>query len=525
MSREFTKYAFVAGLLSLLFAAIVVLPFKDHLPSGMFYTIDPDVVYLSNIISLLKTGRVFYFDHPGVLAMALQSFLMLPLVMMVKLTSGAGFLKWTLENFEITTMYARFVSTIIASSGIFLLLTAIYIYTKNFFAVMFAFICLLTFTPIYYAGITISAESTSILLVGIWALFFVKYLRTKRKIFFNLLLAISALAVANRLTALALIPASMFLAVKGSYSMRKNFQELLRSSVVVFIFFVLGVLPVIGKMKELLNWVFLLANKTEVHGGGNTGFVSLKIYSIALTRIATDPAMHIILLLTVLLSALFSFITFHKKVRSQNTDAIFRVFVVILLFIVAFSKYPLIHYQTTNFLVLIILTSFLLSGLSKYLIVLITILFIGNVNAASLEYSSAILSLRSESISLDAYNEAHSSSTAEVWTWSRSKKFALIWARDYTGIYNVDFDKVYPNLFSLDNLTSAKNKSGTYNLFNLCWDQLYLQPGLIKPFLEKFPDNKLVFEKIPGVTNTILVERSDCLPTKPSALQRQPKSS
>src|SRR3989344_3727571 len=117
--------------LSLLTSVISIWPMLKSGVSGVFYTVDPDVQYLSNSFSFIEKGQIQYDVHPGTPTIMLHAFALWPLRIYVKLIENMPFMTWVFRNISLTYFYIRVFQALWLGFAMSLFLSAIYVYSKS----------------------------------------------------------------------------------------------------------------------------------------------------------------------------------------------------------------------------------------------------------------------------------------------------------------------------------------------------------------------------------------------------------
>lgn len=485
------------------------------------FAIDPDVVYLANAITFIKTFHIYYFDHPGTPAIMLHGLLELPLVVYTKFVIREGFLGWILRNFGQVIYYARILNSGIFAAALIIFISSIYRTTKRLLFIPLGLLIFLSFEPLYFSAVSITAESTLFLLTSVWVFIFLDNNQEPNTKKLLILATISGFAVANRYTS-GLLPI-LTLAVCYSQIPHNKIKMLALVFAVIIFSFLIGILPVAKYMTAMVDWILELGGKTGLHGSGGKGFISLAIYLDSIKKFANLP-----LLKTFFWAAIvFAITSIYKVATNQDKKTKWLiVFAAIDLFVtLTFLKYPLLHYQTTNFLVFIAITTLLFSKFKKTTLIAFILLLIIPAHQTATRYFSQINSLIEETKSIEDFASANPPKISRVWDWSRTQEFARIWARDYSPAFRLVSTDAYPNLLGLHSLDQIETNTENLDVFDVCWDQLFIQDVTVGAFMDKYKDKNLVVENIPNSKTMKLVKRSDCLPTKPSVSQKLPRSS
>ena len=157
--------------------------------------------------------------------------------------------------------------------------------------------------------------------------------------------------------------------------------------------------------------------------------------------------------------------------------------ITISLGVAVFLKYPLVHYQLLQYTALLFVASYLLSRIfNPILIIIIGILAISSLNTAT-RYLKFNLEQMDRSINLENFIIKNPPKKGTVWEFGMTEDYTLMHIRDWSGIPFANFlEQERPTLFNLTtDMSKVITGYGKYeDLFNVCWDQLYIQGTEIK---------------------------------------------
>jgi len=122
-------------LLSLITLIFSVLPFTLG-PSSPFFTIDQEVVYVTNALSYVVRKQIPFYDHPGTPGILLLSASFTPLRLWAKYFIHTPFIDWSIKNFTFLMYYSRFFVLIVYCAGLAILLRAVHNFTASRLAVI-----------------------------------------------------------------------------------------------------------------------------------------------------------------------------------------------------------------------------------------------------------------------------------------------------------------------------------------------------------------------------------------------------
>jgi hypothetical protein len=436
---------------------------------GTFFSIDPDVVYVANAISFIQTQQIHYTDHPGTPAIILISAALAPVRIYTKIILHINFVDWAFNHYDFLIFYVRIIFT-----GLFALSTYIFLYSINYKKFSWAktiltLLILSSFSAFLRLSVSISPESILYLTTSIWIWIYESKIRLR-----NFLLGlIAGLAFATKFTGLFLVIASVL--TGGVYSL-----------IGTVVGFFAGIFPVLSKYNSLISWTLSLAKGTGVHGGGSQTIFDLGVYFESFkSLIYQEPGLIIM------------FILFLFKKRSK-------VGLVIIFGILLFAKFPLSYYQTSNFLLLAYIFMSTYPEYSKIVksCILTIFLFLGILNISG--YLLNIDKQVSGTSNLEMYIANHPAKIATYWAWGRTKDFSLLWARTWAGgLYKGHTEGA--KLFDFD-------PNSNEDIFEKCWDKIYLLDQLISDFNNKYENKYRYFvTSIPDSGNMNLIESDHCI--------------
>ena len=340
-----------------------------------FYSTDPDVVYITNALLYTKYAIISYADHPGTPTITLLYYLFFPLRLIAKYILHMGFIQWSFDNYAVLTYYTRFFELFLTSAGLFIYLNVIKKISNSTRIIMFA-----AFSVFSFAGLTFATrivpENLSFFLTSIWLLVFLRFIQ-KRNYFLNsVLVFIAAFTVANKFTALFLLIPSLFLSifVRG-LEVDQKFVRMQMNILIAGLAFYFGILPASNMFTFIKNWAVLLFSRAGSHGTGAVSTLDWGTYSAsAAVLVKAQPAAFIFICLTVVLGV---YLLINRKLKFSNP--IIFLALTSLAGILVFAKYPVIHYNYVNVLLIIFCASYFLTKVKvsvvKLLLPIMIVLF------------------------------------------------------------------------------------------------------------------------------------------------------
>lgn len=511
MKRNGSFYFLVAALTVLIllpsFLAITKASFN-----GIFFSIDPDVMYVSNALSFIQNHQIHYFDHPGTPSIILLSLLLTPLRFYTKFLVHTNFIYWSAFHYGIIFFYSRICMLFIAGTGLLILFYAVHKYTKRNFSMFVILLALLAFTPFYYLGTSISAEALSFTLASIWLLLFVHYAKTNNKLFLYILAFLSGFSFANRATSVALGISILALSIfYGGKGFKFKLLTVVRVLLIEILGYYMGLWPISNKIFTVTKVLLLLGGGSSIHGGGMGQVFRLEAFLTSVNTIFNTDTQAVLAFLAVLIICIVSFFSKDSKDRKMGIIGICAGMVAVL-----FAKFPLIHYQTTNYLVIIFVGSVFISR-RLVLSVLFTTIMLFCTRTVLLDYQKSITRNVNKAILLQNYQDSHPASVGTVWEFGKTKNFAILWSRYWgRGLFEDEIQQRTPPLYESENkfrqieISSAQQKK----LFDVCWDQLYLQDSSLDAFLNNNYEKDIRINKIHN-TDIDVIFSTHCQVTKP----------
>lgn len=316
---------------------------------SFFFHLDPDIVYTTNALLYTKFRIISYIDHPGTPTIVYLSYLFIPFRLMAKYLAHQNFSDWSFNNFAFLVYYLRIFQLVLSGFSLFVFLKLIKNITNSKMFVVLGF-CLAFSLAGFTSALSVAPEGFSLLLAAIWLTVFVKFAKTEKYFPCAILAAISGFAFANKFTNLFLVLISVFLPVfVKRYNLGKKIVMIEANAAIAIQAFLLGILPVINKLPSIINWGVGLFNHAGKYGYGTAAVFDQVTYLNSLsTLISGQPITYIFILLTFLLEV---YLLLKKKLKV--TDPVAFLGLTAFLGILVFSKYPAIHYNYINILLMV----------------------------------------------------------------------------------------------------------------------------------------------------------------------------
>jgi hypothetical protein len=368
---------FIIPLLVILAFIILGIPlFIYGIDQSFFYSIDPDIVYVTNALLYTKYAIIDYADHPGTPTIMILYYLYFPLRIIAKYWLHVGFIQWSFDNFAFLMFYSRIFELLVFCSSLLIFLKAVSKMIKSNLLVIIAWISIFIFLG-FDSGVRVIPENFSFFLTAIWLLLFLKFVEKRSYIYSALMVFIAGFAVANKFTSLFLLVQSIFLPI--FINKLKLDQLYARVQINVFIAglaFYIGILPALERLPWIKSFAISLFSHAGAHGTGESAIFNLPAYSASITSLITRyPATFMYIFLTFVLAI---FLIVKKKVK-LNDPALF-VFATTLVGIFVFAKYSAIHYFYVNFVLVVFCAIYFLTKVKqnylKYVLVTVSAVFL-----------------------------------------------------------------------------------------------------------------------------------------------------
>lgn len=491
---------------------ILIIPLLRYGVSGtFFYNLDPDIVYVTNAILYIKSGIVFYADHPGTPSIILFSWLYIPLRFLAKFYFHKDFIQWSFDNIVFLTYYSRIFSLIIFCSGLFVFLKVISKTFRSVYITTFSFLAFFAVMQVQNA-ISVVPENLSIFLTAVWLYFFTKFISKKSYRLNIILIIISAFAVANKFTSLFLLIPSLLLPIFNNVSFRKRTLQFFINLVISISIFFLGIFPAIGKMAYISDWVRSLLLHTDIYGRGIESVFDLKSYlSSVWTLITGAPIPFAIIFSTLLLGIIY---VRNKKLKISGPISFltFTTFVGIAFF----AKYPVIRYFVVDFELIIFCLSYFLSKSKILLAILMSVLlivpFVEIINIYTIGETARFDPVMAYQ---QIYIYKNPAKVDTLWGYGVECIYGELygWTSGWSGnVFGEQFG-IKPVLYLNYDLKSIKMLGGSDNkkgVFDVCWDKAYLLSKDVTKFLNMYKDKNLRAIPVPGDDSVYEIDSTHC---------------
>lgn len=353
--------------------------FISGIEKSFYMSTDPDIVYVTNALLYTKSAVITYTDHPGTPTIMLLYYLFVPFRLIAKYILHQGFIQWSFDNYAFLTYCVRLFQLALYSLSVLLFLKLIQKISKSVYLNIFAWMAVLSFAGSNYA-LFIAPENFSFFLTAIWLTLFLKFVK-KPSYFLSILLAIiSGFALANKFTCLfLLIPSLAMVFYIRDMKTIKKFAGFSFNFLISGLLFYVGILPAIIRFDYIAQWVRSLFYHAGRYGTGKFAIFDWTAYFVSVSSLIRG---NWVLTLFVCITVVLAIYLLIKK-KLKITNPVIFLFITTVVGIAAFAKYPIIHYNYVNIILLVFCVIFFLSkvklSLVKILLPFMIIVFILNM--------------------------------------------------------------------------------------------------------------------------------------------------
>lgn len=505
---------FIIFILPALLALITVFPLLLFGPKATFFTVEPDIAYISSAIHFLETGKIIYHDHPATPSILLIAASIFPFQLWANNVDSKNFLDWTILHQTELYYYIRITYGFILASGLILFSIGIKKATKSNLACIFGQISLFCFSYFGLLGLSVASETFSFVLASLWLLSFSKYLNQQTWTNIYFLSIISGGLLANKLTNLAyLLATAILISTLKSPTFRIHIHNAVKALLLFCVSFLVATWPTRSNYFRLLGWAYGLLTRYGAHGDGSRILFDLDTHLQSIQTLWGKEAWPIILTLIVFVGLIY-LISDNRKLRTE-ISLLLKVNLVFLVISLGFTKHGLSRYQLMNYVLFAYSASWILRLFSvriRYFLVTTTFCaFVIAINAYQREITLAL----SEAWQLQYFVDQHPAQQAEVWEYGYAKSFSYVNAPEWYGEEYARVLRQYkPNLYAIAaDLKKLKLISDYRDAYDICWDKLYLQKSSLPQFLEVNSQVTFQVTPIPHTVNLpmVLVESNHCL--------------
>lgn len=479
------KYNIAIFVLSLLVWGISIYPLLLSGIKGAFFSIDPDIVYLANALSYVRQKVMWYHDHPGIPSIYVIAQSLMPLRIYSKFIQNQDFIDFVFNNYFAVVYYLRMFQSLIFVLGLNIFLHAVYRSTKKFTMVILATLLLINYASFLNIPWSISAESLNFLLISLWILIFSIYIQSENKLALSFMYILTGLLLANRATNFVYFSSVLIILIMRRKEIIKNLTFLIGG-------FLAGIFPLIDRVDVVIKRMLFFAGASGVHGGSPGKIIDLNLYLDSLRIFWDRDLVFSVLVITSSLLVL--------AMKSKISRLFFYICISLILTILIFAKFPLQHYQMPNLLFLVFCFVVLVKELKGLKIALLVFVLSYYSIQSIVNYNNLATKEIRKTVALENFIVNNPHSKGELWEWARSKNFSYLWTNSYgNNIFDVNLKKANIRIYS-----------GDANLFEVCWDHLYLQ-NVTYTSSELFLNKSLNVTHVPEVDDIVLIESKHCV--------------
>src|SRR3989344_3050040 len=497
-------------ILSSLTVVVTVLPIIRFGLKGVFYTIDPDVQYLSNSFTYIEKAQIQYDGHPGTPTIILLAYALWPLRVYVRLATEMPFMTWVFQHADITYFYIRIFQSLWLGLAMAVFLWAILRYTKSVAACLFAWAGLFVYSIFPYLGSTIVPETTSFFITVVWLFIFSVSNKSISTIKVLFLAAISGLASANKFSNITLVFLSFALVgFIPKVNIIQRLKILLGTILVTVVVFIISTWSIRNTYPNLFRWVSILATTTGTHGGGEKSIFDLTAYLKSVSSLLHQDYWPAWITAATSVWLLVSIVKWKQKLITPLTIA----FIIVMGGIIIFAKYPLSHYQLVNYTLVLFVASALLTRTSRLLANVIPVVLLPMVFTNLSYYTQSSTKAMINTARLEEYVRRHPASRGTLWEWARVSDFSFLWGRDWAGgTFDKELSQYRPDLLAItSDMEKIKiNNRELKEVFDVCWDKFYIQTVSAPVFMTKYADRSLKYSLLPGIEDISIIESDHC---------------
>lgn len=390
------KFIFILILITFIVCGFPLLVYG--LKTTFFFSIDPDIVYITNALLYTKYAIISYVDHPGTPSIMFLYFLFFPFRIFAKYFLHTGFIQWSFDNFGFLTYFCRFSELTVFCLSLFLFLKSLLVYTKSKLIIIFAWISIFVLLGFDW-GIRVVPENQSFFLTAVWLLIFTKFIKSRKYILNIILVILSGFTVANKLTGIFLAVCSVTLPLFGKrLKLDQKFFKLETNIALFLASFYLGILPAVKHLTYIQNWTKSLFDHAGTHATGVQAVFDWPSYSSSMVSLITShPFIFIYIGLTIILA-----IWLLIKRKIYLNDPILYLFFISFVGTVIFAKYPVIHYFFVNSILIVFCSTYFLTKINqkllKYIVALLAVIVVINFTSYVKSVSVQLTNYSNESI-------------------------------------------------------------------------------------------------------------------------------
>jgi len=501
---------------SVLSIFIAIFPLAIFKTKGIFFTTDPDVVYVTNALLYIRSHIVYYTDHPGTPLVLFTAFTYWPFRIYAKIIAHQPFIEWSFLNFSELIVYSRVVQAIVFGLSVSLFLKAVSYASKSKLSIIIGWLSLFIIGIFPYIGIRIYAESAMFLVISVWLLIYSYFEKHRSPLTIAALSFVAGIGIAIKFNSIVLLIASLVMVFSlDGLKIRQRIYNLVLNVFVVSSGFVIGTWPIRARYSNIFSRITKIIGRSgtySAHGAGTQNFLDVDSYLNSLAQFVSAEKYIVIAFLFV---ASACFLRYFVKGKKEHLKRFLLVLSTLLssLFII---KYSITFYQLPNLIIFAYIFSVAGVKNNKILKLLIIIIFIPIVFGNLERYKDNIIQNIRAARQMEEKTDMYPTNEISLWDYKvPTEEFAYLWTRDYAGRLFDDQLRTYrPDIAKLNlNFESIKTAKSQEEIFDVCWKRLFITERRAKEFLAKYKDKK--FRYLPLVEKKYGVIESNHCPTKP----------
>jgi len=301
---------------------------------------------------------------------------------------------------------------------------------------------------------------------------------------------LAGMAVASKYNSFCIVLITFILAVfHRSINFKRKLIYISKSIFFVLLGFVIGTWQIRSSYNILfkqIKKVLFQSGDNAAHAVGENSFLNLDNYISGLkSNYANEPIL-ISMFLLILIFLIFSLV-YTKAKYFKNKPVIIISSFVVLLSTMFIAKYPLLYYQFSNYILIVFFATYFISKLPKMAILVLCILIFPSTIKNIQNYSNYLNNEINNSIFLEKYIQENKSAKVTLWDYGPTEDFMKIWTRSWGGgVYEEYLRDKRPELMELmsDYITVRVNSNIDKNVFDVCWDKLYIRESRALVFLD-----------------------------------------
>lgn len=493
-------------------AIISALPLIRTGLKGVFYNMDPEMALVGNSLSYIKYKIIGYRDHPGTPSIYFIYLSYIPLRIYTKYFEHTNFIVWSFDNLRFLFLYTRYLFVGLFSMSIFVFLQAINKITRQTFILLYAIMSLILFGFTQRLAGTLLTEGLTFFLISAWLLYFSTKLKSISYKNTLVLSFLGGLAVSNKYNSFPIMLTSILLPFMFKLKISENIKKVFIAGLTGIFGFVIGTWPIRDSYEITLGQIFkVFLQSGNAHVDGETNFFNLKIY---LTNIQTfynvERTTSLIIFFTIVFILIFTI--FRNKIKIRIDKPIYVLFFATFGSLLFIFKYPATYYHFPNVILFVYLSCYLINKIKPIFVIFFVLLlflpFMKQLNG----YNQNFINNIEDSIIVENYIINNVTEKPTLWDYGPTGDFMQMWLRGWgSGIYSEQLKEKRPDLLELksDYKTVFFDNEKYTDVFNACWDKLYIRDYRAQIFLDMYNDRKFIATPI-GKTGIWEIKSTHC---------------